>query len=867
MVDRFWNRGLLGLLLVLSAAVAAPAGVAGSLPDPGRSRLIETQGNPSEEELKNSPWAARVTEQEREAQFLFDKGVSFYRQGLLPGAIQEWKAALQLFRNLGDRAGEADTLSNLGLIYETQGKYRQAIIHQESALALHLLLGDRYDGSQNAENSALAYYALGNYREALRLQQQALALRQEFEQHPRLATTLRILGAMYQVRGQYAPAIQAQEQALVLAGLQGNFREMMLSQRGLGRAYHQLAQFDRAVDFARRSLTLSRQLGDKSAEIAALNDLGSSYFRQGQLEPALEAYNQVLALQGTGQGTGNRGDTAGALGNVGAVQAASGDLAKAADTYERELTLVRQAGNRQKEAASLADLGLVQAKRENYEGAIDFYLRALQANRPVGDLVQKSRILTRLGQVMEELGRLEKAEAFLRHSGEIRDRLAAELNNGDTNKTVLLEEQYHTYRLLQKVLIARDRPEEALEIADRARSQSLVEYLVASDEDKGESRQPLTVRQMRRLAKDQKATLVMYSNLGDTQLLAWVVSPAGKITLHRIDPSQLGLSTATATAQARFDASNPIGEAIALWANQVRNDTGDESRSGISSVVPSESIGTGLRDGYRLLVQPIESSLPTTPGAKVIIVPDRELGLIPFGALTDDNGVPVVERFAVSMVPSLKTLTALNTRGATRIGSESSELVVGNPAPMPQGLSPLPGAEQEAIAIAQLRKVSPLLGGAATEAVVKEQYSEARWLHFATHGTFNDNGGNDLSSWLALAPLGNREDGMLSMGEVFNSTIKAEMVVLSACDTGQGRVTGEGIIGLARAFLKAGSSSVVASLWKVPDDSTALLMETFYKELGTGKGKAEALRAAIRTTRAQYPHPRNWAAFVLMGAS
>ena len=64
---------------MLSAAVAAPAGVAGSLPDPGRSRLIETQGNPSEEELKNSPWAARVTEQEREAQFLFDKGVSFYR--------------------------------------------------------------------------------------------------------------------------------------------------------------------------------------------------------------------------------------------------------------------------------------------------------------------------------------------------------------------------------------------------------------------------------------------------------------------------------------------------------------------------------------------------------------------------------------------------------------------------------------------------------------------------------------------------------------------------------------------------------------------------------------------------------------------
>ncbi|MEM9246813.1 MAG: tetratricopeptide repeat protein, partial [Cyanobacteria bacterium P01_F01_bin.153] len=205
MTSRFWTKGLLGLLVIGTGVAIAPASFAETLPEPGRSRLIETHGNRSQEELANSPWAARVTEQEREAQFLFDKGVSLYRQGLLPGATREWKAALQLFRNLGDRAGEADVLSNLGLVYEQQKKYRQAITHHESALALHLLLGDRYDGSQNAENSALAYYALGNYREAVRLQQQALALRQEFEQHPRLATTLRILGAMYQVRGQYAP--------------------------------------------------------------------------------------------------------------------------------------------------------------------------------------------------------------------------------------------------------------------------------------------------------------------------------------------------------------------------------------------------------------------------------------------------------------------------------------------------------------------------------------------------------------------------------------------------------------------------------------------------------------------------------------
>ncbi len=152
---------------------------------------------------------------------------------------------------------------------------------------------------------------------------------------------------------------------------------------------------------------------------------------------------------------------------------------------------------------------------------------------------------------------------------------------------------------------------------------------------------------------------------------------------------------------------------------------------------------------------------------------------------------------------------------------------------------------------------------------MKQKLPDAPWLHFATHGVVNDGGGKDLSSWLALAPGANSggEDGQLSMGEIFEMQLQAETVVLSACDTGQGRVTGEGVIGLGRAFLKAGSSTVIATLWKVPDDATVLLMTTFYQELAAGEGKVDALQVAMMVTRAQYSHPRNWAAFVLIGAS
>ncbi|MCG9885895.1 MAG: CHAT domain-containing protein [Cyanobacteria bacterium] len=117
---------------------------------------------------------------------------------------------------------------------------------------------------------------------------------------------------------------------------------------------------------------------------------------------------------------------------------------------------------------------------------------------------------------------------------------------------------------------------------------------------------------------------------------------------------------------------------------------------------------------------------------------------------------------------------------------------------------------------------------------------------------------------LALSPDG-QNDGKLDLSEVFDSNLSAELAVLSACDTNRGQVIGEGVIGLGRAFPKAGTPTVVASLWKVPDEQTAMLMEAFYEELLAGRDRADALRLAQLKVREQYPNPHYWAAFVLIG--
>ena len=200
-------------------------------------------------------------------------------------------------------------------------------------------------------------------------------------------------------------------------------------------------------------------------------------------------------------------------------------------------------------------------------------------------------------------------------------------------------------------------------------------------------------------------------------------------------------------------------------------------------------------------------------------------------------------------------------------------LVVGNPTmprvsfagEPPQQLPALAGAEKEANAIAPLLQTQPLLGGQAKKATVMQRMEQARMIHLATHGILDDRQG--LESAIALAPDGTGElnDGLLTAAEIAQMKLHAELVVLSACDTAQGRITGDGVIGLSRAVITAGVPSVLVSLWSVPDAPTAELMTEFYQQLQHTDNKAQALRQAMLATKAKHPSPRDWAGFTLIG--
>jgi CHAT domain-containing protein len=280
-----------------------------------------------------------------------------------------------------------------------------------------------------------------------------------------------------------------------------------------------------------------------------------------------------------------------------------------------------------------------------------------------------------------------------------------------------------------------------------------------------------------------------------------------------------------------------------------------------------------LQQLHQLLIQPIADLLPTDPESRVIFILQGELFLVPFAALQDANKKYLIEQHTILTAPSIQVLDLTYQQKQRLAGVAKDVLVVGNPTspkiPLvpgqpPAQLSPLPGAQQEAIDIAKLLSTQPLIGEAATETAIVQKLPQSRIVHLATHNLFDDFQG--LQSAIALAPT-DADDGLLTASEIMNLKLNAELVVLSGDSTALGRITGDGVIGLSRSFMTAGVPNVIGSLWCVPDKPTAVLMTQFYRQLQLTGNPASSLRSAMLTTMKENPNPKNWAAFTLIGTA
>lgn len=274
-----------------------------------------------------------------------------------------------------------------------------------------------------------------------------------------------------------------------------------------------------------------------------------------------------------------------------------------------------------------------------------------------------------------------------------------------------------------------------------------------------------------------------------------------------------------------------------------------------------------------MLIAPIANDLPKNPEERVIFIPHESLFFVPFAALQDKNDKYLIEKHTIVSAPAIQILELTHRQSKRNQGVAKDILVVGNPTmptmeigDPPYQLDQLDGAEVEAKEIANLLQTKAIIGDRATKLDIVKQMPKARIIHIATHGLLDDIKQLGVPGAIALAPSGN-DNGFLTSTEIIDLQLNAQLIVLSACQTGRGDITGDGVIGLSRSLLTSGAASTVVSLWDAPDDKTKPLMITFYKNLQKDGDKARALRQAMLSNMKKHPIPSHWAAFTLMGES
>ena len=295
----------------------------------------------------------------------------------------------------------------------------------------------------------------------------------------------------------------------------------------------------------------------------------------------------------------------------------------------------------------------------------------------------------------------------------------------------------------------------------------------------------------------------------------------------------------------------------------LENERPDERECQSSDIQTSD-----LRTLYDVIIGPITDVID---GDELIIVPEGPLCLAFYGAFMDSNQKYLVESYKIRILPSLNSWRLIANcpedyhckTGALLVGDPCLENI---PKKARKRLKQLPCAREEVKIIGTMLGTAPLIGEEATKVEVLKRLPEVALIHIAAHGRM-ETGEILLAPHLTASPKPKEKDYILTMADVLQTKLRANLVVLSCCHSARGEIKAEGVVGIARAFLGAGARSVLVSLWALEDDVTLEFMKCFYQYLTEGQSASEALNRTMNFMREsdKFNKVKQWAPFVLIG--
>jgi CHAT domain-containing protein/tetratricopeptide (TPR) repeat protein len=846
------------------------------------------------------PLFRALGDKEREATTLNNIGYIYNFLGEKQKALDYLNQSLPLIRADGNKRGEAMTLSNIGDIYNDLGEKQKALDYLNQALPLSHAVGDKKVESMALDNLGGVYSSLGEKRKALAYYEQSLSLSRAVSDKDGEATTLNNIGSIYYSLGEERKALDYFNQALSLSRAIGDKNSESITLNNIGSLYDDLGERQKALDSFNQSLLLSRAIGNKSGEATTLNNIGSLYNSLDEQQKALDYFNQVLPLV---RAVDNKEGEARTLANIAFIEGKRGNLLEARTNVKAAIDIIESLrGGIFNQDLRSSYFSTVQ---DYYELCIDVLMR-LHAKHPKGEYDGEALQVSERARARVLLETLAEAGADIRQGVDSRlvereRSLQRQLNASALRQTQLLNGPHSGE---QAVALAK-------EIESLTTEFQQVEAQIRQTSPRYASLtqpQPLDSKAIR--AQLDSDTLLLEYALGAEHSYLWLVSSNDVQTFELPAGRQIEAAAGAFIEALKTDAQ------IYGGVNQH-----PPAATVIADPQQRELLDNAVRLS-RMLLGPVASQLGQK---RLVIVGDGILLKLPFAALPDValdkqddvNAQPLILRHEVVSIPSVSALVSLRGEMRQRKVPLKELVVLADPvfypddvrvkrgsrnrSEQPQASANAPGSvtekvEMSALETGALRDGKQLERLAATrkeadgiirfvptggaeealdfaanrELVNSGELGRYRYVHFATHALLNNIHPELTAIVLSLVDEnGNPRDGFLRAHEIYNLNLTSDVVVLSACETGLGKeVRGEGLVGLTRGFMYAGSPRVVVSLWSVRDDSTAQLMVSFYRGMiKEGKRPAEALRAAqIEMLKGEHwQAPRYWAAFMLQG--
>ena len=630
----------------------------------------------------------------------------------------------------------------------------------------------------------------------------------------------------------------------------------------LGNTYQSLGDYQKAIEYHEKRLKVAKEIGDRAGEGRAYGNIGNAYQSLSDYQKAIEYHEKVLKIAKEVADRGREGGAHGILGNVYQPQI---DYHKAIEYHRKRLIIAKEIGDRAGEGRAYGNLGNAYQSLCDYQTAIEYHEKHLKIAKEIGDQAGEARAYHNIGNGLFSLEQFVNAAENFGSAVKAFNFVRSCLKTKDDWKIKFRELYDTTYTCLWKSLLRIEKLDEALFVAERGGAQTLTDNLLF------QYKLPASLladtieltETVSRLFTEVSLPALFLAIEGLT-INIWLLSKGKKVIFRkgRLEGDRTEKYPVRALLQSCLE---KVGSDFRVRCedrtfHEVTHDCPYSSEEREEVKKPFHSLDNNFKAFYDGMIGPI---------AEFLGPQDDELVIVPDGALCFTPWPAVIESIRIRTVPSLTSYQLiLNVPESHH--KKTGALLVGNPClkELKNLLDDLPWAQKEVEMIASILNTIALIGRQATKAEVIKQMSSVGLIHIAAHG-------NDLTGEIALSPSPGwtsqfplEEDFILKMSDVQAANIRARLVVLSCCHSGRGRnLKGEGVVGIARAFLAAGARSVLVTLWAIDDEATMVFMKSFYQYLKKGKTASGAVHQSIKSLREseKFFEMRYWAPFQLIG--